>query len=518
MSKQSNVLNKRVKQISPVLLMMLLLVFDLLLEGVGQNNESQILAEIKHFWNPGWLEQDWFLSIENPYRYAFNVSFGWLSLFLSLPAVSIVSRLIAYSFLAVIFQKIAKKINLSMYWLIPILFLIIHRAQSLGAGEWVFGGIESKVIAYIFIFFGLIAFIDNKWGLLAVFIGLACSFHVLVGGYAVLSFIPALLILRKRFIIDKNKILLYLVLFVLCASVGFYTIVHNVLNSISVDNEAASQLYLMRSAHHLLPPVWDWPFTGIKIGLCVLFLLYIVKKTEKKEWHYLGIFALSSLWLFVFGLIVFFIGAESILKYYLFRFPDTIVPIVTVLLFFAYLDNRIQWLKKTRILNQRNIGYFLSIGVLIFTSLSFIDTIRESVKYNLAINEIGIEKEYIDIMHWVRNNTPQESKFLDFPMNEGFYLIAQRPVFVKYKHVPQGEKMIEEWYQRIKACNGGNELQGVSFKVGEELRNNYYNLRYEDIKNLSDTYNLDYYIGPADSDIAFEKKYSNTKYGVFKLE
>ena len=54
-----------------------------------------------------------------------------------------------------------------------------------------------------------------------------------------------------------------------------------------------------------------------------------------------------------------------------------------------------------------------------------------------------------DMYSWIRNNTEKDTTFLSCPYHIGFYPVAQRAQFVSYKHLPQSEEGIIEWYERM---------------------------------------------------------------------
>ncbi len=59
-------------------------------------NEPHYLAKAKHFWNPAWCPLDFFLNSADAHQ-VFYVTFGWLTLWLPLPAVAWVGRIITWA-------------------------------------------------------------------------------------------------------------------------------------------------------------------------------------------------------------------------------------------------------------------------------------------------------------------------------------------------------------------------------------------------------------------------------------
>ena len=62
-------------------------------------NEAHYLGKAAHYWNPDWIRGDFFLDSADSHK-VFYFTFGWLTLWLPLPAVAWTGRIIAWLLMA----------------------------------------------------------------------------------------------------------------------------------------------------------------------------------------------------------------------------------------------------------------------------------------------------------------------------------------------------------------------------------------------------------------------------------
>ena len=146
-------------------------------------NETHYIGKAINYWNPDWIQGDPFLESRDAH-WTFYFVFGWLTFFFSPVGMAWIGRVIAWGLLAWSWQRLS-------YTLIPVRWVAIPTALALAyyiesfhmAGEWLIGGIEGKSLAYPFVFFALAAILRRQWNRAGIFLGIACAFHVLVGGW-----------------------------------------------------------------------------------------------------------------------------------------------------------------------------------------------------------------------------------------------------------------------------------------------------------------------------------------------
>jgi hypothetical protein len=153
-----------------------------------------------------WLSTDWYLSQKVPYRFLFNVPAGliyeWTNFWTSFFSL----KFIQLGLFAYIFSKLLPRLGLGLASSLVFLF-IFSSNQSMVAGEWIYGDSDSKPFAYLMFFFGLNYLLEKRYLLSSAFLGLAASFHVLVGGYLSILYFAVRLIQTRK--ISFKELLVY---------------------------------------------------------------------------------------------------------------------------------------------------------------------------------------------------------------------------------------------------------------------------------------------------------------------
>ncbi len=148
-------------------------------------NEAHYLAKAKHYWNPEWCAGDLFLESADAHT-VFYWTLGWLTLFVPLPAVAWIVRLICWTGLAWAWQRLSYAV-IPRRWMSLLSAALLLAFLDLGhlAGEWLIGGAEAKGLAYVLVFCGLRSAVLSRWGPMWAWFGAASAFHVIVGGWSV---------------------------------------------------------------------------------------------------------------------------------------------------------------------------------------------------------------------------------------------------------------------------------------------------------------------------------------------
>lgn len=164
--------------------------------AVPDTNEAHYLGKAAHFWNPNYVQNDFFLDSPDAHG-VFYWTFGWLTLFLPMNAVAWIGRILTWAGLACGWVWMVRPLfsRFGLAFLSAGLFLFLSQNCSF-AGEWVVGGVEAKGFAFVLIFFALGAVIRNRWNTALILLGFAAMFHVLVGGWCLVALGIAWLILK----------------------------------------------------------------------------------------------------------------------------------------------------------------------------------------------------------------------------------------------------------------------------------------------------------------------------------
>ncbi len=127
-------------------------------------NEPHYLGKAKHYWDASWCANDFFLNTADAHE-TFYFAFGWLTLWLPLPAVAWCGRIVTWGLLAWAWRRLSVAlIDGRLYSVLSAALLVALNSRFQMAGEWVVGGVEAKSFAYVLVILGLEALVRNRWG------------------------------------------------------------------------------------------------------------------------------------------------------------------------------------------------------------------------------------------------------------------------------------------------------------------------------------------------------------------
>ena len=327
-----------------VLEFLLVLVVFVVFAGtlVPEINEPNYLAKAKHYWDPAWCNQDFFLQTADVHTVFYWV-FGWLTLFLPLPAVAWVGRLVTCGLLAYGWQKISRAMSL------PLGFAIVSAALLLTlntyfhmAGEWVAGGFEAKGFAYGFVFLALAALLGNQWNRTWILLGIAGAFHILVGGWACIVATFAWCVLGKNSLRPslRSQIPGFVTGGIISIAGAWPAMALARDTTAAVAQRAAEIQVFYRLPHHLAPgnfffldqPPYLTMFAIRFLALALIWFTFAATQRENIVLRRLNAFTLGALVVAAVGIAISLCTeshptlAARLLRYYWFRLADVILP------------------------------------------------------------------------------------------------------------------------------------------------------------------------------------------------
>ena len=154
---------------------------------VPDTNEPYYVGKAMHAWHPESFQNDVFFNSHDTH-WLFYKSFGWLTLYMGLDAATWVGRVVLWAALAFGWYRL-NRVVIGRPWasVISAMIFACFMVKFQMAGEWVIGGVEGKVFAYVFVFLGLDALARNRWNLMWVMFGMAAAYHPVVGAWSVIA-------------------------------------------------------------------------------------------------------------------------------------------------------------------------------------------------------------------------------------------------------------------------------------------------------------------------------------------
>jgi hypothetical protein len=506
----------------------IILILNLLLKNILGVNENVVLAEARHFGDPSWIPNDWFLNQYIGYRLLFNAIFGQLARILPLYLVSIAGRLVIYFLFAIVIEKISRTLKIHLALIIPALVLFVS-FQSIVARGWMLGGVETKSFAYTCALGALVALAHRRYRPMFLLTGLAASFHILVGIYSAFSLGVAMLLTFKSHRDRMKEIFLALPFALMTAIPAIYAVGQYLFDSAGVDALKAATIYVIeRNPHHTFPGVWTRPWVVRFSASCMLFsgILAFSRTPARRVFAAYG---LGSALLFCAGLVLYYTGNYHWLKLYWFRHPDVIIPFLGFFLLAALMSEPLKGeaAPGTEPKSIMTIPVVQKTALVIAVLLSTAGMMKSAYVFSRhSIKIAGSERPFYlahlepdlrSALFWIKANTPADAVFLVSPAIDEFYISAERAMFVSFKHSPQTDSDNIEWYNRILLLNDGKTPIQKGFKMVREIDHSFYNLETATINEIAKRYSLDYYLGKSDRKRPYRIAYANGDYTLYFL-
>lgn len=571
-----------------ILAVVALLSLRLLLKLNMAWNEVDVLPSAKQYANPTWIPRDWLLNLPSDHRMLFEAVFGRLIASWGFLASSIAGRLLCYCLVASGLVLIGRKLGLNLLLLLlavslflapndyrslaaqawflegnnvkwvadalmllsiglmllgkrlglglplPLLLLAVSLflrgnngqglPQGLAAGEWLVGGFEAKAVAYGLILLAIGLMLRRCYRLMALLLGLATSFHVLVGGYTFLTVLGWLVLRRKTRLQSLRELGWIVAIYLAASAFAIKLLLEQLFLPTSTGPLLPSYIYVfLRNPHHLNPLSWasDWWVNLMAYLLILLSSVGVIWRNRpfgKLSEQYvarMGLFefTLISLIPFILGLAIApFDSQGRLLQYYPFRLGDVMLPLNTCLLFACALKQT--FARKAR-------WALLLVCILLLNCIvrpQFV-IFQDSVQ---AIRQFPSEQQEVDpewknLCDWVRNNTPKDAIFVSPPVEfVNFTWLAERPTIAKFKLVPNTKAAILPWYERLCDLSGSFRWLDVLKNFGKQLSDGYNRLTTSQAEALMVKYQADYLVTRIQHQLNLPVAYSNQFYILYK--
>ena len=361
------------------------------------------------------------------------------------------------------------------------MFLVLNDRFHL-AGEWVVGGFEAKGLAYFFVLMALGSLVQKQLKWVWPYLGFACAFHVLVGGWATIALLLALMgqaVFRssdaneQREQVSLGTVLKQHAGFVLAglllAAVGALPPLLADIAANPATKLMASQIYVQaRISHHLVFSA----FSASRVaGFVVLLMIFgmvgsrlkRLDKSRQTDWRLLIAFAIGSLCISFCGLMLSGVSEQAsvladhsvgLLRFYWFRMADFAVPCAASLGLVAIMQ--LLW---RRGMLGRAASTFSAVAIAL--AMAWIGIDRHSDPRPRADQAVlpsyednqertaGTYRNWLRVCDWIKNNTPTDAKFITPDQQQTFKWYAHRSEVVNWKDVPQDAQAMVDWSQRV---------------------------------------------------------------------
>jgi hypothetical protein len=417
-----------------VALVMALLVARWGLAGLGPN-AADVLVHAHQQADPGWIPGDWTATRSVPYRWLFNTLAGPVLTELSVDTAATLIRCSLAVAMGAALVALMRALKVVPALWVPVVALV-GVAPSLGAGEWILLAAEAKCAAWAAVLGGLAAWLRGRDRVAWLLLGLGISFHALVGGFVSIAVIGAALVNRRW---GRLRALPWLVPLALpgLVATGRY-LAEGQAGLDPVAQVAVAEVYVQfRMAHHLVPSAWadGWGLRLVGVLAVLGFARWRGSKQLPREplrevIDIAGVTAIFG----VVGWVILFAGATSLLRFFWFRVPDVVLPLVAVL---AVAVAASRWSRV------RPVAWALTLALLLWS-------LSSSASLNPTVEPVPLDPAHVA----TRELTPPGAVVLTDPTDAIFTLRTGRARVVSFKQVPHAERDVAGWITRLEAVTG----------------------------------------------------------------
>jgi hypothetical protein len=471
---------------------------------VPSNNESLYLLQLAKFWNPNLLANDWTFSGPLTSHFGFNLVFGPLTLLFPLEVVGWIGRTLSWSLILVALLQFGRHFRIPLWTITGSILLWLLYRQSIVGGEWILGTFEAKCIAYGLLFFSLNGFIRQRLIWASVLLGLAFSFHPVVGLWGALAVGFTLIALRYP-IAALIKSGCYTVLFALP---GLIPLLMTPFRSGAESADVWRFLALVVIPYHFDP--FYFAASGKHILLLAILLCFNwIHFTLDRSNHALRFLVLFQAFLGLFFGLGFF--ARFIDSYqFLMLMPCRLFPVLLPLCFFLHLMSALHHCSSLKAGKGLLMVGFLALAIFGNPLDLFVETVKKH--YSMWTRQ---EEDWEKAFKWVAKNTSINSIVISPPWRgESFYL-SQREQIASW-WVPRFDRLTE-WRERLELLAGDvSSVKPETTKARmDHMIHNYNHLRKADIESLTEKYGANYLV--SSTEYNYPTLYESGTYKVYSL-
>lgn len=453
-------------------------------------NEPHYLCKGKHFWQPDWCANDFFLASPNAHT-VFYLTVGSLTRVMSFDQAARTGRALAALVLAWGWLRCLYPLfytRWAPFWC-AWMFLALAACGNF-SGEWLVGGVEGKVFAYGFLLSAMGDALCDRPRLAAVWTGLAISFHPVVGLWGVFAFAGSYVVNQFVAVRQTHRVAVanrspqspsdnlrpadVSLVGKLISSTSCWTTVSCVLiigllslpglipvfqlltehESPEVKFAATYVQVYFRLKHHLDPMQFSARAYVCYAGLLICFLFSM---TWGGRNHARRSFDQVVIWAVLFAIIGVLIGygprpavdmpyfalRMKLLKFYPFRLADVLLPIAVATGLTSVLERTLFHSAPSR--RQKISMPFVSGGLLIMIAVLLrANSISETNRYSKENRS-----DWLDVCGWIDQQLPADA-LVQTPTNGwAFKWFAHRAEYVAFKDCPQNASGLVEWNRRL---------------------------------------------------------------------
>ncbi|MBC7798345.1 MAG: hypothetical protein H7Z37_15855 [Pyrinomonadaceae bacterium] len=476
----------------------------LMLHGkpVPFGNEYDYLLRLMQAANPNFLENDWTFSTPANEHWLFNNTFGFLAKFLQIQTLAWICRVVSWLLLLIALLKIGELWNIKPWQIVAAITVWLGFWQSLVGDEWIFGGFEAKVVAYICLLFALREFSTRKIIAPSILLGLSFSFHPAIGLLSGFAIGAALLFDTFQRKISRFDFAKFVVLTIIFGLIGALPLISEQIVVDANANDNWRYLVLTRMPWH-----FD-PFAFNKSNVILLFAMFAFNvaalwRTRDFAMRFLLNFQIVLSVVFVVGVALRFFEMFELLKFMPFRAFPVFTPLFALFTMF-----RAYKFEKSKLVRLQ----VTSFAVLMILATNSIGIFASQIAQNYEL-WTNPRSDFEIVETWISQNTPPDSLVIQTPNRREIWYLSQRAQIANYTYPTYDN--VSEWRTRIADLSGNLNIQKPENASGE-LETAYENLSDAQIEVIKRKYGATHLVSKAFYN--YPVLYESGEYKIYQLK
>lgn len=507
-----------------------LLLFSFIQSPVPGVNEPHYLTKARSYWQPDWCERDYFLTSSNPHQF-FYQTFGSLTGPLAVsdgPPASVFAS-------AAIWGRLVGLALLAWGWVHGLsavsrdpettltagsLFLLSAALTTL-SGEWVVGGMESKVPAWALVLWAVRPLVERRYYTASVLLGLAVAFHPVVGVWAIFCAVIGLLWRDASRLSDwfapaalRNRTAPCILIMVVCSLPGLIPAIASISGSqlSAVERLDADFIQVfIRLNHHLDPMHFPAQRYAVYLVMLAAWCWIQWRNPQQAGRGFWMPFVLAAALLAGIGFLLGwgprpatemagFAWRGWLLKFYPFRLIDILMPIALSLSLAEVWRTAV--IERTANDSQpRTVLRWLLPAVLVAISCSIPVASR-----NPSRMPADRWQDWIRACEWIDAETSADALIMTPRQGWGFKWYAGRAEYFSPKDCPQDSAGLLEWFARSRVAKRFEGTARTEKQYSAQL-----------LLELQQTTSADYVVVNSALPGAIEAVYTNDHFAIYDL-
>ncbi|MEM7104122.1 MAG: DUF6798 domain-containing protein [Bacteroidota bacterium] len=484
----------------------------------GRNDQMQILGYAKYLADKSLFPVDNYIQgmaakVPNE-RFTFSWIMSWSGSLMEL--VCLIGHLVTTLLMFHLLYRIASRFIKTDYliWLCILFIFIPLYNINLGGNElWYNTFFVSNVVKLIGLW-AILLFLDKKWLLSMLVIGLSTLLQPVVGVQLFVTFTGIMMAMKlfERAEMSWSTIFSAVGIFMITGGVWVIFLKLFFEEASEVSNEMFFNiLFEFRSPHHYLP--FDFSQKGyiILLPLMIFGLVYFWGKEKILAW-----FFTISCGLMV-GYVVMVEGFSVVNVASLQWFKVTIwLEAFSVMALFAFAERQIKFLGKSILqklaLPVLSVGGLAAIAILIFRSSLF------PWEVPMDFGQQHTHDAAVEICIQAKAKTSQSALFIHPMAFTELKVYGERSSFIEWKILVHRKNAMKDWYDRLsRVYSISLDAEDKGFALYKAADHNYSQLTTDEVQRLADEFGITHMITWKDHLLDFDIVAENPEFWIYEI-